>query len=90
MPGKGRRAVRLYFNTYYEDTAKRIIEALRNALPLKVNVERSKVVPELYYVDIEAGEENLEELRERVEKLVREAADDTVFGVKVYVVDANR
>jgi hypothetical protein len=89
LAGKGRRAVRLFFNTYYEDRAERIIEALKG-LGFEMYVKRSKVVPELYYVDINVGDANLDEVKEEVENILRKEADDTVFGIKIYVIDANK
>lgn len=88
MP-KGRRAVRLIFNTYYSDDAERILTALQNS-GIEFKLSRSKVTPELYYVDIDAGSADLEELRRRVERIVQENKTDTVFGVKVYSIDASR
>ncbi|NOZ89047.1 MAG: hypothetical protein GXO15_03890 [Crenarchaeota archaeon] len=85
-----RRLIRLFFNTYYEEDAKRVIEALeREAAPSKVRVTRSRVVPELYYVEIPlAGVESREEAARLAEKLAAtaRAVSDTVFGVKAYVV----
>ncbi len=88
MP-KGRRAVRLIFNTYYSSDAERILTALQNN-GIEFKLSRSKVTPELYYVDIDAGSADLEELRRRVERIVQENKTDTVFGVKVYSIDASR
>ncbi len=88
MP-KGRRAVRLIFNTYYSSDAERILTALQNN-GIEFKLSRSKVTPELYYVDIDAGSADLEELRRRVERIVQENKTDTVFGVKVYSIDATR
>ncbi len=88
MP-KGRRAVRLVFNTYYSSDAERILTALRdNGIEFKLS--KSRVTPELYYVDIDAGNTDLEELQRRVEEIVQENRTDTVFGVKVYSIDASR
>jgi hypothetical protein len=89
LPGKGRRAVRVFFNTYYEESASKIINALKS-LGYGVRVQRSRVVPELYYIDIDAGSEDLEKVRQTVEDTLKREADDTVFGVKVYAIDANR
>ncbi len=88
MP-KGRRAVRLIFNTYYSGDAEKILAALQNN-GIRFKLSRSKVTPELYYVDIDAGSADLEELRRRVERIVQENKTDTVFGVKVYSIDASR
>ncbi|ABM81129.1 hypothetical protein [Hyperthermus butylicus] len=82
------RAIRVFFNTYYEESAEKILSALKS-LGYDLRVERSRVVPELYYVDVRV-EDNLEEAKKTVEEVIRRAADDTVFGIKVYVVDASR
>ncbi len=85
-----RRLIRLFFNTYYEEDARRVVEALqREAAPNEVRVTRSKVVPELYYVEVPLrnveSREEAAQLAERLTAAVR-AASDTVFGVKAYVV----
>ena len=83
---KHKRLVRLFFNTYYEDAANRVIRELER-LAASVKVERSRIVPELYYVELkprDASDEELERLVKAVEGLLR--SDDRVFGVKVYAV----
>ena len=83
---KHKRLVRLFFNTYYEDAANNIIKELER-LAASVKVTRSRIVPELYYVELrprELDDEGLERLVKAVEGLLR--SDDRVFGVKVYAV----
>ncbi len=88
MP-KGRRAVRLIFNTYYENDARNILDALQRS-GIKFSVSRSKVVNELYYVDIDAGNQDLESVLEKVRSVVEKNRGQTIFGVKIYAVDASK
>ncbi len=84
MVERHKSLVRAFFNTYYDDLASSIIEAVKREAEV-VKVSRSKLVPELYFLELKpkAGE-SLDELAEKIEKLLK--SDDRVFGVKVYVV----
>ena len=88
--GVQRRAVRLFFNTYYEEDAERALEALKRAAGgREIRVYRSMVVPELYYVEIPLDERVSDEEAARLAEAVAEAVrsvSDTVFGVKAYYV----
>jgi len=76
---KGRRAVRLVFNTYYKEDADKIINALRDK-GLRFSVTNSRVVPELYYVDIDIGDNDLS----AVERVVKEIYSAVIDGI-IYI-----
>ena len=87
-----KRVLRVFFNTYYEDSAREALERLRRLLSQagagEPRVARSQVVRELYYVEAEIGKLNS---REEAEGLARKVASelgsiDTVFGVKAYII----
>ncbi len=81
---KRKRVVRLFFNTFYEDAAKAILERLERSYG-RVRVVRSQVLPEFYYVEIQVGEnEDPARVRTEVENLVAQVGGDRVFGVKAY------
>ncbi len=83
---KRKRVLRIFFNTFYEDVAKRIEEELIREYG-RVRVTRSRVLPEFYYVEVELGSsDGLEEAARKAEELVRRAGGDLVYGVKAYVV----
>jgi len=88
MP-KGRRAVRLFFNTYYDDAAQILVEILESR-GYKFKVIKSRVVPELYYIDITVENGKPEEIAESVKEILKNIQDDRIYGIKVYAVDANR
>ena len=77
----------MFFSTYYEDEARRVIDGLRS-LSDSVEVKRSRVVKELYYVELrlgsDAGRDEAMRLAEQARSILADAA--TVYGVKVYVV----
>jgi Fe-S oxidoreductase len=83
-----KRLVRVFFNTFYEDVAKSIIKDLGRLGEVKFT--NSKVVPELYYVEISVGQGNNEDVEavasEARKVLEKHAADGKAFGFKVYTV----
>jgi hypothetical protein len=87
---KLRRALRVFFNTYYEDDANRAIEAIREIVGDigKIDVKRSSIVGELYYVEIllqdNVDKDSAEKMRERIINTLK-ALSDTIFGVKAYI-----
>ncbi len=84
---KRKRLVRLFFNTFYEEAAKRIVEGLEREYP-GVRVQRSRVLPEFYYAELPVPQgDSVEEAARRVEELVRRLGGDRVFGVKAYGVE---
>lgn len=89
--GKERRLIRVFFNTYYEDVAESVLNELKS-LGYEMKMTNSRVVPELYYVEMEVGAENLDQAVAKVQRLLEEARDKysgRLFGVKVYGVDAS-
>ncbi len=82
--GPALKVVRLFFNTFYPEVAKRIIEEIRRLAGGEeaVEVTRSQVVESLYFIEVrgfgDAG---------AVEEAVRRIGGDRVFGLKAYVVD---
>ncbi|AEM39512.1 hypothetical protein Pyrfu_1656 [Pyrolobus fumarii 1A] len=84
---KRKRVVRLFFNTFYEDLARRIEEELSRRYE-GVKFTRSRVLPEFYYVEISvSNSSDLERIRVEVEELVKKLGGDLVFGVKAYTVE---
>ena len=84
---KRKRLVRLFFNTFYEDVARSISESLEREYP-GVKVQRSRVLPEFYYVELPVPQgEGVEEVARRIEELVKRIGGDRVFGVKAYGVE---
>ena len=84
---KRKRLVRLFFNTFYEDAYKDVVEALKREYG-DVRVVRSRVLPEFYYLEIRvAPGDSLEEVARRIEELVRSVGGDRVFGVRAYPVE---
>jgi|GEM_PF-4890801 len=85
--GKSVYAVRAFFSTYYEEDAKALIEKL-SKLEGELRSSRSRVVPELYYVEIIVdGPSKLEEVAENTRFLLEEASrGGRVYGIKVYTV----
>jgi len=84
--GKTLRAVRLFFSTYDEDIAERIIRELRG-LGGDVRVARSRVVPELYYVEITTSDNELMRFEDAASNVLEKySGDGHVYGVKVYSV----
>lgn len=89
MMPKGRKAIRLIFNTYYEDDAQKILSALRRN-GIKFSVTRSKVVNELYYIDIDARNHDLETLLGKIREIIEKNRTSTIFGIKIYAIDASK
>ncbi len=82
---KHKKLVRVFFNTFYEDAAKKAIEELKSYGIVKVS--RSKLVPELYFVELVPSQDyidKLEELASTIENTLKR--DDRIFGVKAYAV----
>ncbi|KSW12357.1 hypothetical protein CF15_06355 [Pyrodictium occultum] len=89
--GRKKRLVRVFFNTYYEDVARDVVKGLEG-LGYPVRMSASRVVPELYYAEIEVGEGDLGKAVEEARRLLEEAKarhGGLLFGVKVYGVDAS-
>ncbi len=81
---KRKRVVRLFFNTFYEDVAKAIVERLERVYG-SVGVVHSRVLPEFYYVEIRLGEgDDPARVRSEAENIAAEVGGDRVFGVKAY------
>ena len=84
---KRKRLVRLFFNTFYEDVYKAVIDALKREYG-DVRIVKSRVLPEFYYVEVSmAPSDDLGEAAKRIEELVRSVGGDRVFGVKAYPVE---
>ncbi len=84
---KRKRLVRLFFNTFYEDAYKAVVEALEREYG-RVRVVKSRVLPEFYYVEVHmTPSDDLEEASRRIEELVRSVGGDRVFGVRAYPVE---
>ena len=83
MAEKHKRLIRIFFNTYYDDVASEVLRRLSSYG--RLNYTRSKIVPELYYVELSGVEGDLEEKVKEIEGLLKNY--DTVFGVKVYKVE---
>lgn len=87
MP-KLRRAIRVFFNTYYD--ASKIIEAIGRITEGlgRLTVKRSNIVSELYYVEVllddSVDKSTAETLAEKINSSLKELST-TVFGVIVYV-----
>ncbi len=82
--GKERRAVRVFFSTFYEGDAEAIIGELRRRFgEERVRVVRSRNVPELYFVEISCDDPY--SAVGVVEEVLR-TVPDTIYGVKVYAV----
>lgn len=87
---KLRRALRVFFNTYYENDAGRAIEAIREIVgdTRKIYVKRSSIVGELYYVEIllsdNVDKDSAERMRVRIINALK-TLSDTIFGVKAYI-----
>jgi len=59
----------MYFVTYYDEEAKKVLEELKNMEISVINMMRSSILKEFYYITVE-GSENLEDkLEERVKKI---------------------
>ena len=82
--GKSVKAVRVFFSTFYPEVADRLVETFVNEFGReRVRYTRSRVVKELYYVEIFSDEP----LRDaEYVKRVLDKADDRLYGVKVYTV----
>ncbi|BEP17536.1 hypothetical protein PYJP_08880 [Pyrofollis japonicus] len=89
MP-KGRKAVRIVFNTYYEKDAEKIINILKDNGFNITKITRSRVVPELYFIEISADNNNLIEMENSIKELIAKNKTDTIFGLKVYSIDASK
>ncbi|MET1101698.1 MAG: hypothetical protein ABWW69_04390 [Pyrodictiaceae archaeon] len=83
MVERHKRLIRIFFNTYYDDVASELLRRLSEYG--KLNYTRSKIVPELYYVELSGVEGDLEEKTREIERMLKDY--DTVFGVKVYKVE---
>lgn len=87
MP-KLRKAIRVFFNTYYD--ASKFVEAIGRITEGlgKLTVKRSNVVNELYYVEVllddSVDKSTAETLAEKINSTLRELST-TIFGVRVYV-----
>ena len=87
---KLRKALRVFFNTYYEDDANRAVEAIKKIVgdTGRIDVKKSGIVGELYYVEIllqdNADKDSVEKMRERITNTLK-ALSDTIFGVKAYI-----
>ncbi|HIP66344.1 MAG TPA: hypothetical protein EYH08_07475 [Pyrodictium sp.] len=82
---KVKRVIRLFFNTYDENVAKKIFESLK--VFGEVKVRRSSILKEFYYVEITPpADADLKDLASKVEEVVRSVGDDSVFGIRVYYV----
>lgn len=89
--GRERRLVRVFFNTYYTDIAEAVIRELKS-LGYKAKATNSRVVPELYYVEINVSNTDPRNVAEKVRALLedtREKHRDLVFGIKVYSIDTS-
>ncbi|ALL01071.1 hypothetical protein Pyrde_1023 [Pyrodictium delaneyi] len=89
--GKERRLVRIFFNTYYTDVAEAVLKELKS-LGYEVKATNSRVVPELYYVEINVGNTDPRDVAEKVRALLedtREKHRGLVFGIKVYSIDTS-
>ncbi len=81
---KLRKLVRAFFNTFYHDVAASIVDCISKLETVQeVKVNRSKVVPELYYVEV-TPKETSPKVVEEVERCIKEFGKDLVFGIKVY------
>ena len=84
---KRKRVVRLFFNTFYEEVARRIIEEIERGYP-GARGRRSSVLPEFYYVEVPVGQgDDVDEVARSVEELAKRLGGDRVFGVKAYGVE---
>ena len=82
---KVKKAVRLFFNTYDKSIAERIFESLKELGEVKI--VRSSILEEFYYVEIvPPANVDLKSLATKVEKVVRNIGNGSVFGVRVYYV----
>jgi len=82
---KVKRVIRLFFNTYDENVARRIFESLKKFGEVKVR--RSTILKEFYYVEITPpANADLKDLTTKVEEVVRSVGSDSVFGIRVYYV----
>ncbi len=87
---KLRKALRVFFNTYYEDDADRAVEAIKEIVgdTGRIDVKKSSIVSELYYVEIllqdNADKDSAERMRERITNTLK-TLSDTIFGVKAYI-----
>jgi len=81
--------LRVFFSTYYEEAAQSAIKALENLCSCRPRVSRSKVISELYYVELPldsvASGNNVDAAVEKVSRIVK-GAHESIFGVKVYAV----
>ncbi|HIQ10680.1 MAG TPA: hypothetical protein EYH26_01720 [Pyrodictium sp.] len=82
---KVKRVVRLFFNTYDKNIAKRILESLREFG--EVRVRQSSILKEFYYVEIiPPANADLKDLATKVEEVVRSISNGSVFGIRIYYV----
>ncbi len=88
--GKERIVLHVFFSTFYEDEADRLVEKITEVLGSRPRIERSRVVRELYHLEAEFADpgEALKAL-EAVQELL-DSVPDTVYGVKAYVVPPPR
>ncbi len=81
-------AVRVFFSTYYDDVAAEIIDKIRERYGEGLRVKRSRVVPELYHLEVAVSNpDSLEKTAREIEEILAESTHDgKVYGAKVYTV----
>jgi hypothetical protein len=80
-----KRLVRVFFNTFYEDVVDSILRRVE-AVGKLIRVSRSKIVPELYFIELEPLDSiDAREAARKIEEELR--SNDRIFGVKAYVVE---
>ncbi len=76
--------IRIFFNTFYESDAQDLIDKLSTIG--EIRVERSKNVPELYYIEIQLPRDSdLSEAEGKVREILTKTPP-SIFGVKIYSV----
>ncbi len=84
--GKERVVLHVFFSTFYEGDAEKLVEEIAAAIGSRPRVERSRVVRELYHLEAEFGDPGEAVKALEAVRGVLARAPDTVYGVKAYVV----